>query len=117
MPPCTAVSIPASIAHCFPDFSPNSLGQKKKFLLSFGIATNTRLLIMDEPTTGLDIPGKSQFRKIQINHFDPARSFIISTHQVHDLQGLIDSVLIIADGRILLLGYLGLKDHEASHGL
>ncbi len=79
-----------------------SLGQKKKFLLSFGIATNTRLLIMDEPTNGLDIPSKSQFRKVMINHFDPTRSFIISTHQVHDLQSLIDSVLVIADGKILL---------------
>lgn len=79
-----------------------SHGQKKKFLLAFGIATNTRLLIMDEPTNGLDIPGKSQFRKVLINHFDPARSFIISTHQVHDLQSLIDSVLIIAEGKILL---------------
>ena len=79
-----------------------SYGQKKKFLLAFGIATNTRLLIMDEPTNGLDIPGKSQFRRALINHFAPDRSFIISTHQVHDLQGLIDSVMIVADGRILL---------------
>jgi ABC-2 type transport system ATP-binding protein len=79
-----------------------SHGQKKKFLLAFGIATNTRLLIMDEPTNGLDIPSKSQFRKVLINHFDPARSFIISTHQVHDLQSLIDSVLVIAEGKILL---------------
>lgn len=79
-----------------------SLGQRKKFLLAFGIATNTRLLIMDEPTNGLDIPSKSQFRKVLINHFDPARSFIISTHQVHDLQSLIDSVLVIAEGKILL---------------
>jgi ABC-2 type transport system ATP-binding protein len=79
-----------------------SYGQKKKFLLAFGIATNARLLIMDEPTNGLDIPGKSQFRRVLINHFDPARSFIISTHQVHDLQSLIDSVVIIDGGRILL---------------
>ena len=79
-----------------------SYGMKKKFLLAFGIATNARLLVMDEPTNGLDIPGKSQFRRALINHFVPERSFIISTHQVHDLQGLIDSVMIIADGRILL---------------
>jgi ABC-2 type transport system ATP-binding protein len=79
-----------------------SQGQKKKFLLAFGIATNTRLLIMDEPSNGLDIPGKSQFRKVLVNHFDENRTFIISTHQVHDLEGLVDSVLIISDGRILL---------------
>jgi len=79
-----------------------SYGQKKKFLLAFGIATNARLLIMDEPTNGLDIPGKSQFRRALISHFTPERSILISTHQVHDLQGLIDSVIVIAEGRILL---------------
>lgn len=79
-----------------------SYGQKKKFLLAFGIATNARLLLMDEPTNGLDIPGKSQFRRALINHFAPERSFLISTHQVHDLQGLIDSVMVIAEGNVLL---------------
>jgi ABC-2 type transport system ATP-binding protein len=101
-----------------------SLGQKKKFLLAFGIATNTRLLIMDEPTNGLDIPSKSQFRKVLISHFDPMRSFIISTHQVHDLQSLIDSVLVIAEGKILLhatLERIAQKlsvevEHQTPHG-
>jgi ABC-2 type transport system ATP-binding protein len=79
-----------------------SYGQKKKFLLAFGIASNARLLVMDEPTNGLDIPGKSHFRRALINHFTPERSFLISTHQVHDLEGLIDSVMVIADGNILL---------------
>ena len=79
-----------------------SYGQKKKFLLAFGIATNARLLVMDEPTNGLDIPGKAHFRRALINHFAPDRSILISTHQVHDLQGLIDSVIVIAGGRILL---------------
>ena len=79
-----------------------SYGQKKKFLLAFGIASNARLLIMDEPTNGLDIPGKSHFRRALINHFAPERSFLISTHQAHDLEGLIDSVMIIAEDNILL---------------
>ena len=79
-----------------------SYGEKKKFLLAFGIATHARLLLMDEPTNGLDIPGKSQFRRALINHFAPERSFLISTHHMHDLQGLIDSVMIIAEGSILL---------------
>ncbi len=79
-----------------------SQGQKKKVLLAFGLATNARLLIMDEPTNGLDIPSKSQFRRLLIDHFDAERSFLISTHQVHDLQGLIDSVMVLAQGEILL---------------
>jgi ABC-2 type transport system ATP-binding protein len=79
-----------------------SLGQKKKFLLAFGLATQARLLVLDEPTNGLDIPSKSQFRRLLIDHFQPERSFLISTHQAHDLQGLIDSVLVLAQGQILL---------------
>ena len=79
-----------------------SQGQKKKFLLCFGLATQARLMILDEPTNGLDIPSKGQFRRLLIDQFQPERSFLISTHQVHDLQGLIDSVMVMAQGRILL---------------
>jgi ABC-2 type transport system ATP-binding protein len=79
-----------------------SQGQKKKFLLAFGLATQARLLVLDEPTNGLDIPSKGLFRRLLIDHFDPARSFLISTHQAHDLQGLIDSVMVLAQGEILL---------------
>jgi ABC-2 type transport system ATP-binding protein len=79
-----------------------SQGQKKKVLLAFGLATNARLMILDEPTNGLDIPSKAQFRRLLIDHFDTGRSFLISTHQVHDLQGLIDSVMVLAQGEILL---------------
>jgi ABC-2 type transport system ATP-binding protein len=79
-----------------------SQGQKKKFLLAFGLATQARLLILDEPTNGLDIPSKSQFRRLLIDHFQPDRSFLISTHQAHDLQGLIDSVMVLANGEVLL---------------
>ena len=79
-----------------------SFGEKKKFLLAFGIATNARLLLLDEPTNGLDVLGKSQVRRALINHFVPERSFLISTHQVRDLHSLIDSVVIVADGNILL---------------
>lgn len=79
-----------------------SQGQKKKFLLAFGLATQARLMVLDEPTNGLDIPSKSQFRRLLIDHFDPERSFLISTHQAYDLQGLIDSVMVLAQGEILL---------------
>lgn len=79
-----------------------SQGQKKKFLLAFGLATQASLLILDEPTNGLDIPSKSQFRRLLIDHFQPERSFLVSTHQAHDLQGLVDSVMVLAHGEILL---------------
>ncbi len=79
-----------------------SYGQKKKVILSFGLATNTRLLIMDEPTNGLDIPSKSQFRKILSSAINNERTFIISTHQVRDMTNLIDPIIILDDSEILL---------------
>ncbi len=78
-----------------------SYGQKKKFLVSFGLATNCKLLIMDEPTNGLDIPSKSQFRKIVASSLTEEHTVIVSTHQVRDLDGLIDAVVILDDGRII----------------
>ncbi len=78
-----------------------SYGQKKKFLLAFGLATNSRLLILDEPTNGLDIPSKSQFRRIMAASITPERAFLISTHQVRDLESLIDPVIILDKGNII----------------
>jgi ABC-2 type transport system ATP-binding protein len=78
-----------------------SYGQKKKFLLSFGLATDCKLLILDEPTNGLDIPSKSQFRKTVASAIHEERSFIISTHQVRDMENLIDPIIILDEGKIV----------------
>jgi len=79
-----------------------SYGQKKNFLLCFGLATDCKLLILDEPTNGLDIPSKSKFRKIVANAIHDDRSFIISTHQVRDMENLIDPIIILDEGEIVL---------------
>ncbi len=78
-----------------------SYGQKKKVLLSFGLATNSSLLILDEPTNGLDIPSKSQFRKLLAGSIDDDKCYIISTHQVRDMINLIDPVIILEDGKVI----------------
>jgi ABC-2 type transport system ATP-binding protein len=78
-----------------------SYGQKKKFLLAFALATNCKILLLDEPTNGLDIPGKSQFRKLTIANFSEDKTFIIATHQVHDLENLIDTAVMLDQGRII----------------
>ncbi len=78
-----------------------SFGQKKKAILSFGLSTNTKYLILDEPTNGLDIPSKSQFRKMVAAALTDDRSFIISTHQVRDLESLIDPVIVLDNGKII----------------
>jgi len=72
-----------------------SHGQKKKVFIAFGLATNTKLLLMDEPTNGLDIPSKGQFRRMVASAIDESRCLIISTHQVRDLDSLIDNIIIM----------------------
>lgn len=78
-----------------------SYGQKKKFFLAFGLACGCRLMLLDEPTNGLDIPSKSSFRKILASLLTDDRLFIISAHQVRDLENLIDTVIILDKGRII----------------
>lgn len=79
-----------------------SMGQKKKIALSFAMATNTRLLLMDEPTNGLDIPGKTAFRKFITMGANDNRIFLISTHQVRDVAQILDHILIIDNSKVLL---------------
>jgi ABC-2 type transport system ATP-binding protein len=78
-----------------------SYGQKKKFLVVFALATNCKLLLLDEPTNGLDIPSKSQFRKLLASMLTEEKTFIIATHQVRDLETLIDTVVILDNGKII----------------
>lgn len=79
-----------------------SYGQKKKVIISFGLATNAKLVIMDEPTNGLDIPSKAQFRKIMASALTEDKCIIISTHQVRDLDNLIDTVIMLDENKIAL---------------
>lgn len=80
-----------------------SMGQKKKVFMSFALACNTSLLLMDEPTNGLDIPGKRSFRQSVVREMNDERTIIISTHQVHDVERILDHVTIIESERGVLL--------------
>ena len=79
-----------------------SLGQKKKFMVAFALATNCRLLVFDEPTNGMDITAKNNFRKIVAGSLRDDQLVLISTHQVADISRLIDRVVIVDRGVVLL---------------
>lgn len=79
-----------------------SMGQKKKAFLAFALACHTPILLMDEPTNGLDIPGKSEFQRSVVETMDDSRTIIISTHQVRDLEQLLDHVVVMNMDGILL---------------
>lgn len=79
-----------------------SMGQKKKVYMSFALAAGTKYVFMDEPTNGLDIPSKTQFRRVIANNMSDERTLIISTHQVHDVETLLDHILILSESEMLL---------------
>lgn len=79
-----------------------SFGQQKKFIIAFALACNTKLLLLDEPTNGLDIPSKKRFRKLIASAMHDDRMIFISTHQIRDLDNMIDRVIIIENGELLV---------------
>ena len=79
-----------------------SMGQKKKVFISFALAANTPVMLMDEPTNGLDIPGKSTFRKVISMAASDDRTIIISTHQVRDIDKLLDHIIVMFNHKLLL---------------
>jgi ABC-2 type transport system ATP-binding protein len=79
-----------------------SYGQLKKTFISFALACNTKYLFMDEPTNGLDIPSKAQFRKAVSKYTSDDSTLLISTHQARDLEAIIDPIIIL-DRRDVLL--------------
>lgn len=79
-----------------------SFGQQKKVVLAFGLSTNCKFLLFDEPTNGLDIPSKSTFRKAAAANLGDQQTLIIATHLVKDVENLIDRVVILGDGKVKL---------------
>lgn len=79
-----------------------SMGQKKKAFLSFALACRTSLLILDEPTNGLDISSKQDFRKAISMTMTDERIILISTHQVYDVERILDHVVILGDHGVVL---------------
>ncbi|WP_316745667.1 ABC transporter ATP-binding protein [Pedobacter gandavensis] len=122
LPGTSAVQFAQNTAHFYPKFNEEqyyrmlsefdvpqtsilnklSFGQQKKVMIAFGLATNTSLLIMDEPTNGLDIPSKAKFRRIIAGALTAERCIVISTHQIRDLDSLIDRLLVVHEQEMVL---------------
>ncbi|MFP4211372.1 MAG: ATP-binding cassette domain-containing protein [Alkalispirochaeta sp.] len=84
-----------------------SFGQQKKVLLSFALASMAELVILDEPTNGLDIPSKQVFRRLIVEAADDRRAVVISTHQVRDVENLIDPVVVLDNGTVVFEASFG----------
>lgn len=83
-------------------FKEMSFGQQKKSLIAASLSLGTDYVLFDEPTNGLDIPSKAQFRSILSKRADERSTIIISTHQVKDVENLIDSIVILSNNAVML---------------
>jgi ABC-2 type transport system ATP-binding protein len=79
-----------------------SLGEKRKVMLSFSLATRCKVLLFDEPTNGLDIPSKAVFRKLIASSLEDNQTIVLATHQVRDLSNIVDRIIIEHQGKIVL---------------
>ncbi|MDO4795173.1 MAG: ABC transporter ATP-binding protein [Brachymonas sp.] len=97
---------------CDQPFGAMSLGQKKKATIAFALATLTPVLLMDEPTNGLDIVSRNQFRKLMARPEHAQRTVLISTHQAHDLESILSHIWFIDNGKLVLSSSMqALSDH------
>lgn len=78
-----------------------SMGQKKKAFMAFALACNTKVILMDEPTNGLDIPGKSAFRRFIASNMTDERIIVISTHQVRDIDNMLDHIIMLNSNKLI----------------
>lgn len=83
-------------------FSEMSFGQQKKSMIACALSLGTDYVLLDEPTNGLDIPSKSDFRKLLTKRANEDSTIIISTHQVKDVENLIDPIIILTHDDVLL---------------
>ncbi len=98
-------------------FSQMSLGQKKKSAIAFALATRTPILLMDEPTNGLDIVSREQFKDLMATPEQAERIVLISTHQAHDLERIISHIWFIDGGKLLLSSTMDELSKKLSMGI
>lgn len=79
-----------------------SAGQLKKIYIAFALSLNVKVLLMDEPTNALDIPSKSTFRSAILKYTREDSIVVVSTHQVRDLESVVDPIVILDSQSVLL---------------
>ncbi|MGC1595353.1 MAG: ABC transporter ATP-binding protein [Candidatus Acidiferrales bacterium] len=80
-----------------------SKGMVAQLHLAVVMAIDARLLVLDEPTLGLDILYRKQFYDSLLNdYFDRSRTIVVTTHQVEEVQNVLTDLMFINHGRIVL---------------
>lgn len=78
-----------------------SKGNTAKVNLLLGLALDVDYILMDEPFSGIDIFSREQIANVFTSHLIENRGVIITTHEINDIEHLIDKAVLIGDGRVL----------------
>lgn len=81
-----------------------SLGMRQRLGVARALLNDPKLLILDEPTNGLDPAGLAEFRELIREFVDEGRSVFISSHILSEVQKMADDVAIIQQGRMVAFG-------------
>jgi ABC-2 type transport system ATP-binding protein len=84
-----------------------SLGMRQRLGLAAALLTKPRLLVLDEPSNGLDPAGKKQVHGVLTRLVADGTSVVLSSHRMDDLEALCSEVTIVATGRVVFTGPLG----------
>ena len=93
-----------------------SMGQRKKSYIAFALACNPQILLLDEPPNGLDIPSKTILRSLLAAYADEKRTIVISTHQVREVENLIDKIVILDEQGLVLAATTEELSHRLTFG-
>ena len=77
-------------------------GQKQRVAIARTLAMEPEIILLDEPTNGLDITSRQALKRIISGSMDDESTLLISTHQAHDFENLLDHLVILGKGEILL---------------
>lgn len=79
-----------------------SKGNTEKFALSMTLARKAKLYLLDEPLSGVDLLSREKIIQSLLQWFDEESTIIITTHQLREIENIIDEVMFLRDGQIIL---------------
>ena len=94
-----------------------SLGNRHKFMLSFLLSLGAKLMLLDEPLNGMDLPSRGMFRKLLMRHLRDDQSVVVSTHVVSDVERIVSDVMVLRNDGTLFSASVDELSRRYSYGI
>ncbi|UPA31135.1 ABC transporter ATP-binding protein [Terrisporobacter glycolicus] len=77
-----------------------SKGNRARIKIILGFAQNAKYILLDEPFSGIDIFKREEFIKVMIEYISPEQSIIITTHEIAEIEDIVEEVVILHEGKL-----------------